>query len=171
MVCPMVEASEAMEAENVIIEYSPGLPGAASGLYSGGISPRSKMKPKEKMRSWSVFLKRDPGSVSTTVVEVGANVPNATVMMIENAELRVTRPSSISFAEEWVEAASVLLYSHVRKRRERRQRSAWESNRSNDGFYIAEEDLKLRGPGDFFGIRGERILISSWETFFRRGDP
>ena len=91
--------------------------------------------------------------VSTTVIEVGINVPNATVMMIENAERfglaqlhqlrgRIGRGKEQSYCifingsgkESSMERLSVL-------------------NKSNDGFFIAEEDLKLRGPGDLFGIR------------------
>ena len=91
--------------------------------------------------------------VSTTVVEVGVNVPNATVMMIENAERfglaqlhqlrgRIGRGKDQSYCifisgtdkEESMERLKIL-------------------SRSNDGFYIAREDLKLRGPGDLFGIR------------------
>ncbi len=91
--------------------------------------------------------------VSTTVIEVGINVPNATVMMVENAERfglaqlhqlrgRIGRGKSQSYCifidgagkEKTTERLKIL-------------------NSSNDGFYIAEEDLKLRGPGDLFGIR------------------
>jgi len=91
--------------------------------------------------------------VSTTVIEVGINVPNATVMMIENAERfglaqlhqlrgRVGRGKEQSYCI-MVNASSD---KDIQKRLEI-------LNHSNDGFYIASEDLKLRGPGDIFGIR------------------
>lgn len=91
--------------------------------------------------------------VSTTVIEVGVNVPNATVMMIENAERfglaqlhqlrgRVGRGDAQSFC-------IMVNCSHDENTGERLDIL----NRSNDGFYIASEDLKLRGPGDIFGLR------------------
>ena len=112
------------------------------------------MKPKEKNQLMEDFA---AGSihvlVSTTVIEVGINVPNATVMMIENAERfglaqlhqlrgRVGRGKEQSYCI-MVNASSD---KDIQKRLEI-------LNHSNDGFYIASEDLKLRGPGDIFGIR------------------
>lgn len=91
--------------------------------------------------------------ISTTVVEVGVNVPNATVMMIENAERfglaqlhqlrgRVGRGSAQSYC---------IMVDHAQSKTSKKRLDIL--NRSNDGFLIAGEDLKLRGPGDFFGIR------------------
>ena len=91
--------------------------------------------------------------VSTTVVEVGINVPNATVMMVENAERfslaslhqlrgRVGRGKYQSYC--------IFVSSTDNEDKIKRLKIL---NESNDGFYIASEDLKLRGPGDFFGIR------------------
>ena len=91
--------------------------------------------------------------VSTTVIEVGVDVPNATVMMVENAERfglaqlhqlrgRVGRGDAQSYC--------ILMQGSEAKTENKRLAIL---NRSNDGFYIASEDLKLRGPGDFFGIR------------------
>ena len=91
--------------------------------------------------------------VSTTVVEVGVDVPNATVMMIENAERfglaqlhqlrgRVGRGDAQSYC--------ILMQGKEEQTKNKRLEIL---NKSNDGFYIAGEDLKLRGPGDFFGIR------------------
>lgn len=152
VICPMVEASEMIEAENVI-DYTKtlreNLPDGIRVEYLHG-----KMKPKEKNQLMEDFA---AGSihvlVSTTVIEVGINVPNATVMMIENAERfglaqlhqlrgRVGRGKEQSYCI-MVNASSD---KDIQKRLEI-------LNHSNDGFYIASEDLKLRGPGDIFGIR------------------
>lgn len=157
IICPMVEESEAMEAENVI-EYSARLkdrlPAFIQVEYLHG-----KMKPKEKNEIMERFLKNEiQVLVSTTVVEVGVNVPNATVMMIENAERfglaqlhqlrgRVGRGGAQSYC--------ILMYGTDSKKTKERLQIL---SRSNDGFYIAEEDLKLRGPGDLFGIRQSGIL-------------
>lgn len=86
VICPMVEASEMIEAENVI-DYTKtlreNLPAGIRVEYLHG-----KMKPREKNQLMEDFCRRQPFHVlvSTTVIEVGINVPNATVMMIENAE-------------------------------------------------------------------------------------
>ncbi len=102
--------------------------------------------------------------ISTTVVEVGVDVPEATVMMIENAERfglaqlhqlrgRVGRGSAQSYA--------IFVDGSGRKEKNKRLEIMI---RSNNGFEIAEEDLKLRGPGDLFGIR------QSGEMHFALGD-
>lgn len=163
VICPMVEESEALEAENVI-DYTEQLKSALSANvhveYLHG-----KMKPKEKNDIMERFEKGEINVlVSTTVVEVGVNVPNATVMMVENAERfglaqlhqlrgRVGRGKHQSYCIFVCGSSS---------------KEAWERleilNKSNDGFYIAGEDLKLRGPGDIFGIR------QSGEMDFKLGD-
>lgn len=152
VICPMVEDSEMIEAENVL-DYTKKLrkelPSDIAVEYLHG-----KMKAKEKNKIMERFAAGEiQVLVSTTVVEVGVNVPNATVMMIENAERfglaqlhqlrgRVGRGSYQSYC--------IMVNAGDQDGTQKRLDIL---NRSNDGFYIASEDLKLRGPGDFFGMR------------------
>ena len=113
-----------------------------------------ELKAEEKNRIMEEFLaNKIQILVSTTVIEVGVDVPNATVIMVENAERfglaqlhqlrgRVGRGDAQSYC--------ILMQGNETKTENKRLSIL---NRSNDGFYIAGEDLKLRGPGDFFGIR------------------
>lgn len=157
VICPMVEESENMEAENVM-DYTEKLvhelPPAYVVAYLHG-----KMKPKEKNEIMERFAAGDIHVlVSTTVIEVGVNVPNATVMMIENAERfglaqlhqlrgRVGRGGHQSYC--------IFINGSSSKESQKRLEVL---NHSNDGFHIANEDLKLRGPGDMFGIRQSGML-------------
>ena len=152
VICPMVEESEMMEAENVL-DYTKLLqkklmPGIRVEYLHGKMKGREKNQIMERFASGEIQV-----LVSTTVVEVGVNVPNATVMMIENAERfglaqlhqlrgRVGRGKHQSYCI-MVDCSGE---EDTRKRLEI-------LIRSNDGFYIASEDLKLRGPGDIFGLR------------------
>ena len=151
VICPMVEESELIDAENVL-DYTKilrqNLPGIRVEYLHG------KMKGKEKNKIMEEFAAGEiQVLVSTTVIEVGVNVPNATVMMIENAERfglaqlhqlrgRVGRGDKQSYC--------IMVNASGNKEKNRRLDVL---NKSNDGFYIASEDLKLRGPGDIFGIR------------------
>ena len=163
VICPMVEESEALEAENVL-DYTKKLKDALPEDISVEFL-HGKMKPKEKNRIMEEFA---AGSiqvlVSTTVVEVGVNVPNATVMMIENAERfglaqlhqlrgRVGRGEYQSYC--------IFIQGSQESTTSKRLEIL---GKSNDGFYIAAEDLKLRGPGDLFGIRQSGLME------FRIGD-
>ena len=124
-----------------------------------------KMKAKEKNDIMEQFTNHDIDIlVSTTVIEVGINVPNATVMLIENAERfglaqlhqlrgRVGRGSAQSYCIFINNKPN----AHTSERLEI-------LNHSNDGFYIANEDLRLRGPGDLFGI------MQSGDLRFKLGD-
>ena len=163
VICPMVEESEEIEAENVI-EYTETLrtslaPSVVVEYLHGKMKPKSKNEVMDRFARGEIQV-----LVSTTVVEVGVNVPNATVMMVENAERfglaqlhqlrgRVGRGSHQSYCIFICGSSS---------------RDAWERlgilNKSNDGFFIASEDLKLRGPGDIFGIR------QSGDMDFKLGD-
>ena len=151
VICPMVEASEGLECENVTdyaVLLRKELPKYHIGVLHG------QMKAKEKDAVMESFSKGEIQIlVSTTVVEVGVNVPNASVMMIENAERfglaqlhqlrgRVGRGNEQSYCifvqgSEEEEAAKRLDFIA----------------KTNDGFQVAAEDLRLRGQGDFFGTR------------------
>ena len=102
--------------------------------------------------------------VSTTVIEVGINVPNATVMMIENAErFGLSQLHQLRGRVGRGNAQSYCIFLNTSQSKEARDRLDI-MNHSNDGFKIAEEDLKQRGPGDLFGIK------QSGDLNFRVGD-
>ena len=163
IICPMVEKGEGdMESLENVVEYTEKI----KQYFDSRIriaALHGQMKPKEKNEIMDKFAKKEIDIlVSTTVIEVGINVPNATVMMIENSERfglaqlhqlrgRVGRGKHQSYCifmtakEGAIERLEVL-------------------NKSNDGFFISSEDMRLRGPGDLFGIR------QSGSFQFRLGD-
>lgn len=101
--------------------------------------------------------------VSTTVVEVGVNVPNATVMMVENTErFGLAQLHQLRGRVGRGEYQSYCIF--IQGNQDQISKRLEILNKSNDGFYIAGEDLKLRGPGDLFGIR------QSGDMEFRIGD-
>ena len=162
VICPMVEESEEMEAENVL-DYTQklkeNLPSDIRIEYLHG-----KMKPKEKNRVMESFAAGEiQVLVSTTVVEVGVNVPNATVMMVENTErFGLAQLHQLRGRVGRGEYQSYCIF--IQGNQDQISKRLEIMNKSNDGFYIAGEDLKLRGPGDLFGIR------QSGDMEFRIGD-
>lgn len=151
IVCPAVEEGETgvKSAEQLAQELSDGaLKGYNLGLLHG------KMKSAEKERVMKSFADGDIQIlVATTVVEVGVDVPNATVMVVENAERfglsqlhqlrgRIGRGNKKSYC---------ILISDSKSEQSRQRLAVMK--RYSDGFKIADEDLKARGPGDFFGQR------------------
>lgn len=177
VICPLVEKSEHMEAENVT-DYTLKL----KNLYNGKINVQmlhGRMKPEEKDEIMKQFADGIiQVLVSTTVVEVGVNVPNATVMLIENADRfglaqlhqlrgRVGRGSCQSYCM-FVDTSSQASDhgAGLKSGDDHKNFNSTDASgkgkvsgrlqiisHSNDGFFVAEQDLKLRGPGDFFGIR------------------
>ena len=152
IICPMVEEGEMAELEDVV-SYTARLKSILPDTIQIA-ALHGKMKPAQKNRIMEAFAARQIDIlVSTTVIEVGINVPNATVMMVENAERfglaqlhqlrgRVGRGDTQSYC---------IYVAHTMARLKI-------LNESNDGFYIASQDLKLRGPGDLFGIRQSGAL-------------
>lgn len=152
VICPMVEESEGMEAENVN-DYSKTLAAALGPSVKVG-KLHGKMKPLEKNKIMAAFARNEINVlVSTTVIEVGVNVPNATVMMVEDANrFGLAQLHQLRGRVGRGDAQSYCIFVTANKGKTAMERLNVLKN-TNDGFKIAEEDLKLRGPGDFFGIR------------------
>lgn len=152
VVCPLVEESEVIEAK-AATDIAEELASTFFQDYTVGLL-HGKMKTKEKEEIMKKFTKNEINVlVSTTVIEVGVNVPNATMMIIENAERfglaqlhqlrgRVGRGHSQSYC--------ILLHNNKSKIAKDRIK-IMES--TNDGFVISEKDLEIRGPGEFLGLR------------------
>jgi ATP-dependent DNA helicase RecG len=155
---PLIEESDKVEARAAVEEYerlqSDVFPDLRIGLLHG------KMKGKEKDAIMSHFREGELDMlVSTSVIEVGIDVPNATVMLVEGADRfglaqlhqfrgRVGRGEHQSYC---------LLVSDTASPEDPQTKTTWERLRAieetQDGFVLAEKDLELRGPGDFFGVR------------------
>ena len=118
-----------------------------------------KMKEKEKDEVMNAFGKNEiQVLVSTTVVEVGIDVPNATVIMIENAErFGLAQLHQLRGRVGRGKYQSYCIFMTASKSKETKERLDI-LNHSNDGFFIASEDLRLRGPGDLFGVRQSGVL-------------
>ena len=169
IICPKVEDSDGTELENVE-SYAEKL----RQLYGGALrvaSLHGRMKEEEKQSILRDFREgRIDVLVSTTVIEVGINNPNATVMMVENAERfglaqlhqlrgRVGRGTEQAYC----------IFVNVKKSEEAIERLRV-LEESNDGFHIAAEDLKLRGPGDFFGVRQSGDLMFRVADIYEHAD-
>ncbi len=163
VICPMVDEGEAEELENVV-SYTAKLKGTLdSSVQIAALHGR--MKAAEKKRIMEAFAARQIDVlVSTTVIEVGINVPNATVMMVENAErFGLAQLHQLRGRVGRGKEQSYCIFMSGSQKTETMARLKI-LNESNDGFYIASQDLKLRGPGDLFGIR------QSGDLHFALGD-
>ena len=151
VICPMVEENEELELENVI-DYAEKLKKELPGIRVEYL--HGKMKAVQKNEIMEAFGRNEiQVLVSTTVIEVGINVPNATVMMVENAErFGLSQLHQLRGRVGRGEHQSYCIFMSNSKGKDTKKRLEI-LNQSNDGFYIASEDLKLRGPGDLFGIR------------------
>ncbi len=170
VICPMVEEGEAdqdsLSMENVenVVGYTEKLRGFLSpsirvSYLHGKMKSSVKNEVMEEFKNQNIDV-----LVSTTVIEVGINVPNATVMMVENAErFGLAQLHQLRGRVGRGEYQSYCIFVSGSDKKETMERLGI-LNRSNDGFKIAEEDLRLRGPGDLFGIR------QSGEFAFKLGD-
>ncbi len=158
-VCPLIEESETLQLQTAVETHAllqEALPDLQIGLVHGRLKPAEKQQVMDQFAQGKIHL-----LVATTVIEVGVDVPNASLMIIEHAERfglsqlhqlrgRVGRGS--------IESVCLLLYqSPLGDTAKRRLKTMRETN---DGFIIAKKDLEIRGPGDFLGARqsGQAML-------------
>lgn len=150
IICPLVEESEFSDAENAV-GYSEKLAESFRGIARVACL-HGRMKEAEKQRIMEAFSAHETDIlVSTTVVEVGVDVPNATVMMIENAEqFGLASLHQLRGRVGRGAAQSYCIFVQGKKSARAKERLELLA-RSNDGFEIAAADLKMRGPGELFG--------------------
>lgn len=155
-VCPLIEESEQLEAQAAEATFDhlrAVLPELRIGLIHGRLRPKEKQSVMDSFKRGELNL-----LVATTVIEVGVDVPNASLMVIENAERmglaqlhqlrgRVGRGSAQSSCVLLYQSLSELARERIRVMRE-----------TNDGFRIAEKDLELRGPGEMLGTRQTGVV-------------
>lgn len=152
VICPMVEEGEEQDLEDVA-SYAKKLKSALPPSIRIE-TLHGRMRPAEKTRIMEAFEAHHIDVlVSTTVIEVGINVPNATVMLVENAErFGLAQLHQLRGRVGRGDKQSYCIFISKSERPETMERLKI-LNESNDGFYIAGKDLALRGPGDLFGIR------------------
>ncbi|MBP5494821.1 MAG: ATP-dependent DNA helicase RecG [Lachnospiraceae bacterium] len=152
IVCPMIEENEDTNLSNVT-DYTKFLKDLMPKDVRIGIL-HGRMKNNEKNRVMQYFANGDIDIlVSTTVIEVGIDVPNATVILIENAErfgLATLHQLRGRVGRGKLESFCILINGSGKEEENERLNVMLESD---DGFYIADEDLRLRGPGDLTGVR------------------
>lgn len=151
VICPMVEESENFTGANVV-DYSRELKTRLKDCRIEYL--HGKLKPSQKEEIMRRFSNHKIDIlVSTTVIEVGVNVPNATVMLIENSEMfGLAGLHQLRGRVGRGDAQSYCIFMTGKKSDKIKKRLDILKN-SNDGFEIARKDLELRGPGDFFGVR------------------
>jgi ATP-dependent DNA helicase RecG len=151
-VCPLIEESEALQLQTAIDTFellARTFPDFKVGLEHG------RMKPKEKQNAMQAFVSGETQLlVATTVIEVGVDVPNASLMVIEHAErmgLSQLHQLRGRVGRGVAQSACVLLYQKPLSQIARQRLKVIFEN--TDGFEVARADLQIRGPGEFLGVR------------------
>ena len=151
-VCTIIEESEALEcqaAEATAAELGERLTGQKVGLVHGRLKPQEKESVMQQFKDGEIQL-----LVATTVIEVGVDVPNASLMIIENPErLGLAQLHQLRGRVGRGDAASHCVLMFRSPLGEQGKARLVTMRESNDGFYIAEKDLELRGPGEVLGTR------------------
>ncbi len=157
-VCPLIEESEALiaEATTLTAEYlQQALPDLSIGLVHGRQSAQEKHQAMQQFKQQQLHI-----LVATTVIEVGVDVPNATIMVIDNAErlgLAQLHQLRGRVGRGAVQSYCILLYKeplgHIAQQRLKIMQQ------QHDGFIIAQHDLQMRGPGDVLGSRQAGLLL------------
>ncbi len=169
VICPMAEPGIMEELENVV-DYSKFL----KTFFDERVQIsylHGKMKPKQKTEIMENFAAgKIDILVSTTVIEVGINVPNATVMLVENAErFGLATLHQIRGRVGRGDAQSYCIFMETEEKARKNERLEI-LNHSNDGFEIASEDLKLRGPGDFIGVEQSGAFRFRYADIYQDAD-
>jgi ATP-dependent DNA helicase RecG len=168
-VCPLIEESEAVELQTAIDTHArlaAELPELAVGLVHGRLSPAEKASVMDEFKTARIQL-----LVATTVIEVGVDVPNASLMVVEHAErfgLAQLHQLRGRVGRGTAESACILLYQNPLSEGARaRLRIIYEHT---DGFRIAHEDLLLRGPGEYLGARQSGAPLLRFADLVRDAD-
>lgn len=169
IICPMVEEDDESNLESVqgysvrLREYMP--ENVRIGVLHGRMTSAEKNAIMKEFSEGMVDI-----LVSTTVIEVGINVPSATVMMVENSErFGLAQLHQLRGRVGRGDRQSYCIFMHGDTGADNIKRLEV-LNKSNDGFYIASEDLKLRGPGDMFGVRQSGDLVFRYADIYSDGD-
>jgi ATP-dependent DNA helicase RecG len=156
-VCPLIDESgflEAQAAEDTAAQLAQALPDVAVGLVHGRMPPAAREKAMARFKAGAIGL-----LVATTVIEVGVDVPNASLMVIENAErmgLAQLHQLRGRVGRGTVESTCVLLYAPPLTPVARERLGVLRD--TNDGFEVARRDLELRGPGELLGTRQTGLM-------------
>ena len=168
-VCPLIEESELLEAqaaEDTAAALARALPGLNVGLVHGRMPASAKERTMARFRAGEIGL-----LVATTVIEVGVDVPNASLMVIENAErMGLAQLHQLrGRVGRGTQASSCLLLYHAPLSGHARQRLAV-LRETNDGFEVARRDLELRGPGELLGTRQTGLMQLKVADLMRDAD-
>lgn len=157
-VCPLVEESEALDLQNAIdtqAQLAEALPQVRTGLVHGRMSASDKDAVMTAFKAGDIDL-----LVATTVIEVGVDVPNASLMVIEHAErfgLSQLHQLRGRVGRGTAQSLCVLLYRHPPGQIARERLATMRA--TQDGFEIARRDLELRGPGELLGARQSGAML------------